>query len=240
MFYLYCWCFVAIAVIGAVLLPDAHAAPTIKKLNSQINNTTLDNATINKQTMAKMSTANKIAPSVSAVVKSDVASNANAVNVVSTSPASDGTRLSGLFHGNIIKGIGTKLSTNYAANSGGQQPNNSATSELSQRINELEEALDAKQEALKSGNGIYIDGKTIGLSQEMVKLPEKLQEINQEIDELHEKFNVTNLEQIQQIIDNIQNNTTIYDSGTQEYRSVTIVDSFDEQDFIDKQQGSVK
>lgn len=231
--------FCLIATCGVVRA--VCAAPTVRKFGMPTS--TSDGATTNKQSMIKMSTANKIAPAVSVVKTTNTPTNntdANAVNIVSKTPGSDGTRLSGLFHGNIIKGIGTKLSTNYGTPSNAQQSSNGATSELSQRINDLENALDAKQEALKSGNGIYIDGKTIGLSQEMANLPEKLQEINQEIDDLNEKFSVADLEQIQQIIDNIQNNTTIYDSGTQEYKRVTIVDDFDEQDFINKQQGSVK
>ena len=234
-------CFFAIVLFGVIYAPGTYAAPTIKKLGGVANNTAQNSAVTDKQSMIKMSTANKIAPA-GPVVKtnSGPTNNTNAVNIVSTTSPSDGARLSGLFHGNIIKGIGTKLSTNYGTPSNTQQSSTGATSELSQRINELQVALDAKQEALKSGNGIYIDGKTIGLSQEMATLPEKLQEINQEIDELHEKFSVADLEQIQQIIDNIQNNTTIYDSGAGEYKRVTIVDSFDEQDFIDKQQGNVK
>ncbi|MFQ6759989.1 MAG: hypothetical protein ACLRFM_01120 [Alphaproteobacteria bacterium] len=229
--------FCLIATCGVVRA--VCAAPTVRKFGMPTSAS--DGATTNKQSMIKMSTANKIAAAVPVVKTTNTPTNntdANAVNIVSKTPGADGARLSGLFHGNIIKGIGTKLSTNYASPSGGNT--SGATSELSQRINDLENALDAKQEALKSGNGIYIDGKTIGLSQEMANLPEKLQEINQEIDDLNEKFSGTNFEQIQQIIDNIQNNTTIYDSGTQEYKRVTIVDDFDEQDFINKQQGSVK
>ena len=224
----------------ATLSSDAVAVPTIKKLGPGTN------ATTTKSSQIKLSTPEKIAPSVAndgavAVNVAPATTDTRGANVVSNvaGTTADSARLPGFFYGNIIKGIGTKLSSNYAQPSNGQSGGGN-TSDLTQRINNLEEALDAKQETLKSGNGIYIDGKTIGLSQEMADLPGRVEEINQEIDELHDKFSGTDFEHIQQIIDNIQHNTTIYDSGTQEYKSVTIVDSFDEQDFIDKQQGSVK
>lgn len=229
---------VFILATGGVLIRPSGAAPSVKKLDGATN----DNTNV---ALTKSSTASKRAPSLR-ISGSAIGSSSNTTNVIKTaemaskSPSSgDSVRLPGL-HGNLVKGIGSKLSSNYSKQSGGTN-----TSDLMQRVSDLEEKIVTKQEILESGNGIDIDGNTINLSEEILVLPEKFEVINQELDDLNEKISTTNLSEnyytidqtqdyVQKMLKNNDNSEMIYDSVAKEYKSVTIINDFDEIDFMTK------
>lgn len=151
-----------------------------------MNNSTQDNTV--KPTLTKLSTTANRAPSVRALTLSNKPTTTPETNTKKSNSASKTTssinspRLPGL-HGNLVQGIGSKLSAKNTP-----QPSGIDVSDLAQRIVDLEEEIQTKQEILESGNGIDIDGKTISLSQEIVSLPERLEEINQNIDNLNKQF----------------------------------------------------
>ncbi len=227
---------VAALTMGGVLTHPSVAAPTVKRL---------DGATNNNVTLTKSSSASKRAPSlrISGSVSEPASKTTTSTKTANTTPknpsSGESVRLPGL-HGNLVKGIGSKLSSNYSQQSGG-----AVTSDLMQRVINLEEEVATKQKTLESGNGIDIDSNTISLSEEILVLPEKLEEINQELDNLNEKISTTNLSEnyytidqtqdyVQQIVNNAPNSEMVYDSGTKEYKSVTIINDFDEVDFMNK------
>lgn len=171
--------------------------------------------------------------------------NTNIIGATSTFDNSgDATRFPGL-GGSFTKIVSPKISQKYTTPAG--NTNNDAY-EVAQRVINLEEKMLTKQEILEPGNGIDINGKTINLSEEISTLPERLDKINQEIDDLSEKIGTPDLsekyytidqtqEYVQQAVSNISipNTETIYDSGSKEYKHVTIINDFDEEDFMDKQ-----
>jgi len=236
---------VILLTVGVFTHPSG-AVPTVNKFSSPVNNNIHNNILTSKTNPLKTSTIGTLSVSGASLNSANkTESKTTGVNVLSSAPtledSMDSTRIPGL-HSNFIKGISAKLSSNYT-----QQPsNNVGNSDLTQRIIDLEEDIAKKQEILESGNGISIDGKTISLSQEIVTLPERLDEIDQEIDSLNKKIESPGApenyytigetqEYVQQAVSNIPGNETIYDSVAKEYKRITIVNEFNEQDFIDKQ-----
>lgn len=239
--------FLTVALLaGVVLTCPGVAAPTVKKIGLTLNsNNDIPSSTTNtKASPIKLSNTGTVSLSVpGSGAKLDSTINNDTTIVGATQKTTDyvdSARLPGL-HGNFIKGISTKLSSNYAS-----PANNTGSSDLTQRVHYLEEELATKQGMLESGNGISIDGKTISLSAEMVALPERLEEINQEIGNLNEKIGTPGVsenyytidqtqEYVQQAVNDATKNETVYDSVTKEHKYITIVDDFDAEDFIDKQ-----
>lgn len=225
---------VVILATGGGFIHPSVAAPTVKKID-------VVSSTNSNLTPTKSSTTSNRAPSlrISGSVGESTSKTANSTKTTTTKTSDDSVRLPGL-HGNLVKGIGSKLSSNYS-----QQPGGVITSDLMQRVINLEEDVATKQEYLESGDGIDIDGNTISLSEEILGLPEKLQEINQELDDLNGKIGTTSLSEnyytidqtqdyVQKIIKANGNNEMLYDSVTKEYKNVTIINHFDEVDFMKK------
>lgn len=187
------WLFLVTGFVSAcVLSHPSVAVPTVRKLGVSANNNVHSNIQNSSTTPVKTSTAMKRAPSVrmlgsSAKTTTKSVSNVKSVkNATSASEITDSSRLSGL-HGNLIKGIGSKLSQNYTPQTSGI-----STSDLEQRVNALEEEMTTKQEVLQPGDGLVIDGKTIGLSEEIATLPEQIEEINQKIADLNTEISTDN------------------------------------------------
>lgn len=227
-------CFLTVVVVvGSVLTHPSVAVPTVKKLGNSANNSAY-NIQNNKTTQTKsLSTGQRnpsvriLGPSVKTTTKP--ISNATVIkNQTLASGTSDSARWSGL-HGNLIKGIGSKISQNYTP-----QTTGIGTSDLAQRINALEEQMTTKQTVLEPGDGITIDGNTIAVSEEITALPEKVATINQEIDNLSEKVDVANLSSnyytIGQTQDYLQQNyyTKQYvDQIVSQLSGASIVNTFD-------------
>ena len=161
------------------------AAPTVK----QLGGTTINNALskTNQESVTKSATASM--PSVRALgLSTKPATNATNATATKTTGTSDSVRLSGL-HGNLVKGIGSKLSSNLSSQPGG---GGAVTSDLTQRVINLETEMANKQGILEPGEGIYIDGNTISLSDEILALSEQMEEIAQELDDLNDQFGTDN------------------------------------------------
>lgn len=180
---------VLLATEGILTCPSV-AAPTVKKLGDAISSNTL--GTTNKQTMTKLSTTNQKTPSVRALSLSTkpTSSTAKGTNLIKTTSQTMGSGNSGRtpgLHGNLIKGISSKLSSNYTS-----PTNGGATSDLTQRITDLESEMATKQDILEPGNGISVDGNIISLSDEMATLPEKMEKLAKDFDELNKQFDTDN------------------------------------------------
>ena len=132
---------------------------------------------------------------------SNVSSVAKVTNIAPQ--GGNNVRLSGL-RGNVIKGVGSKLSSNYTSH---HENSSGDTSDLEQRIAHLETRVASKQDALEFGDGINVDEhNTIGLSQELVGLPEIVEELNQQIDGLSQQIDEATLPENYYTADYIQQN----------------------------------
>ncbi len=187
------WLFLAAGFISVCIFAHPSVAvPTVRKLGTSASNNVHSDIQNRSTTPVKTSTAMKRAPSVrilgpSAKTTTKAVGNVKSVKTASTTAEStDSSRLFGL-HGNLIKGIGSKLSQNYTPQTSGI-----STSDLEQRVNALEEEMITKQEVLQPGGGLVIDGKTIGLSEEIATLPEQIEEINQKIADLNTEVSTDN------------------------------------------------
>lgn len=209
---------VLLATEGILTCPSV-AAPTVKKLGNAISSNTL--GTTNKQTMTKLSTTNQKTPSVRALSLSTkpTSNTAKGTNLIKTTSQTMGSGNSGRtpgLHGNLIKGISSKLSSNYTS-----PTNGGATSDLTQRITDLESEMATKQDILEPGTGIDIDGNIISLPDEMATLPEKMEELAKDFDDLNKQFDTENYytkEDVDKIVSQLSN--------------MNIVDTFDEEDFL--------
>lgn len=225
--------------VGILTYP-AVSAPMVKTLGGNMN-TGIQNSRV---TPAKLSTPSQRASSVRALdsVSKPATKTTGGTTVTSGTPRTSAyvgsVRTPGL-HGNLMKGISSKLSAAQSSQQGG------TTSDLAQRVTSLEQEMLTKQDILESGDGINIDGTVISLSDDMMTMTERLEELNQEIGDLNEQVGNINLTEnyytieetqdyVQQIVDEIQNNEMIYDSVAKEFKRVTIIDDFDEEDFIKK------
>lgn len=231
--------FLAVGFVSTgILMCPLMAAPTVKKLGVSTPSN-IQNAKLIQQ---KTSTSGQRSPSVrllgtSAKPVTKPVSTTNMVNVApSTTGTTDSARLSGL-HGNLVKGISSKLSSNYS-----QQQKNTDTSDLTKRVIALEEQMTTKQTILEPGDGITIDGKTIGLSEELTILPDKVAEINQEISTLSEKVDVANLSsnyytigQTQEYLQQNYYTKTYVDQIISQLSNSKVVDHFDP-GFLTKEQ----
>lgn len=206
-----------------ILACPAGAVPSVKKLGGTATNNI--QGSINKGSLTKLSTASQRTPSVRALGLSEKpATNTtnNTMNIsAKTATSTDSMRLSGL-HGNLIKGIASKISSNSSQQQGG---GGNITSELEQRITNLEAEITTKQNILESGDGIIIDGTTISLSDEIASLPEEINTITQDIDDLNEKIDAVSLseeyytkEQVNQMISQLSD--------------MNIVDTFVPEEFL--------
>ena len=177
------WLSLAFVLLAeGILAYPAGAVPTIKKLNTSPDTS----KTVTKETLTKLSTPRT--PSVRALgLSSGTATTAVAPTQKSVS-SNDTMRLPGL-HGNLIKGLGSKLSSNITPQPGG---GGVVTSDLTQRVINLEAEMATKQGILDSGNGINIDGNTISLSDELASLPDKVDDLSQEITDLKQEFDTEN------------------------------------------------
>ncbi len=178
--------FFAVALITAgVLARPLMAAPTVKKLGGVASSTFLD-----KDTQIRTPILSQRAPS----LRLSGATTKSSTVTGGTKPASksqnaaESARLPGL-HGNILKGLGSKLSANNQSSSGGKD-----NSELLQRIIDLEADMATKQETLEPGDGIDINGATIRLTEDITNLPDRIDTISQDIDDLNEKIEAAGLD----------------------------------------------
>lgn len=178
--------FFAVALITAgVLARPLMAAPTVKKLGGVASSTFLD-----KDTQIRTPILSQRAPSLrlsGATGKSTTKTNNNIKTTSKTTNAADSARLPGL-HGNLMKGISSKLVANKDA-----QPSGDKTSGLTQRIIDLEADMATKQETLEPGDGIDINGATIRLTEDITNLPDRIDTISQDIDDLNEKIEAAGL-----------------------------------------------
>lgn len=171
-------------IMGGILVMGicpAVAAPTVKNLGNATSSAYAD--TRGSQVTQSPSTVKRASSirTVSAVSKptAKVASNTN--GVISTPEVTnsvDSVRAPGL-HGNIAKGIGSKLSSSYTS-----QPQNSGVnpSVSEQRIDALEAEIAAKQDKLVSsdivetGNGVMVtsvtaDNGTVTVTKSEISIP---------------------------------------------------------------------
>lgn len=178
--------FFAVALITAgVLAHPLMAAPTVKKLGGVDSSTFLD-----KDTQVRTPILNQRAPSLrlsGPTGKSTTKTNNNIKTTSKTTNTADSARLPGL-HGNLMKGISSKLVANKDA-----QPSDDKTSGLTQRIIDLEADMATKQETLEPGDGIDINGATIRLTEDITNLPDRIDTISQDIDDLNEKIEAAGL-----------------------------------------------
>lgn len=208
------WLFLAAGFVSVCIFAHPSVAvPTVRKLGVSANNNVQSNIQNGRISQTKSSTAGNRAPSVrllgsSAKTTSKAINNAKSIKATSTTTNStDSSRLSGL-HGNLVKGIGTKIAQGYTPSTSGI-----GTSELEQRVNALEEEM-----IIKSGDGLIIDGNKIILSEEIKDLPEQVAEINQKVEELNEKFDSANYateSYVQEIVSQLTNAKIVnhFDSG---------------------------
>lgn len=178
-----------ILMAGGVVAHPSGAAPAVKNFSGATSSSTYSN--FNRGTPAKLSATTKGASSARALslttkptAKASTAGNTSGTSVSTpkTTGYATSARLPGA-HGNLFKGISSKLSTNYASQPGG----GSNTSDLEQRIAALESEMNTKQDILESGDGIAISGNTISLDADLGALPERVDELSQAIDNLGEQ-----------------------------------------------------
>jgi hypothetical protein len=193
MLYKNCLFLTAVFVSACVLVHSAVAVPTVRKLGNSANNNVHNNIQPSRLQSKKSYLPGKRGPSVrvlgtAAKATTKPVSNVKTVKTVSkTAGSADSSRLSGL-HGNIVKGISSKLSQSQTP-----QPSGIDTSNLEQRVNLLEEKI-----ITKSGDGLIIDGNKITLSEEMKELPEQMAEITQKVEDLSAEFDTDNYYTIEQ------------------------------------------
>ncbi len=209
--------FLAIVLaMGGVLIRPAVAAPTVRNFT----NATSTSAYGNMRGTAKpiqTQTAPTIKSASSARTLNMVANTAKNkgayVGVPNTTGLIDSARTPGK-HGNILKGISTKLSANYSSQPTG---NNIDVSDLEHRIAELEARMDTKQDALEFGDGINIDGNTVSLATEITDLPDNVETMAQDIEDLSEQISPESyytIEETQQYVQQIINQTANSDVVT--------------------------
>lgn len=200
--------FMTVLMLGGMLIRPAVAAPTVKRLDGAVNSNVYGN-NVNRGTQAKSLTSPQVASSGRALslntksAPKSTSGTKTTTTVPKTTAVADSARAPGL-HGNLVKGISSKLSSNYTQPSGVGN-----TSDLTQRVIDLEAAMPTKQIILEPGDGIVIDGNTISLSQEMMNLPEQIDEINQAIDDLNEQIETplpSNYYTVEQTQDYLQDN----------------------------------
>lgn len=176
--------FFAVALITAgVLARPLMAAPTVKKLGG-----TTSDSFAGKGIPARTLTLNQRTPSLrlsGATTKSSTVTSGTQ-NTPKSQDAADSARLPGL-HGNLLKGLSTKLSENNKS-SGGKN-----NSDLLQRVIDLEADMATKQESLEPGNGIDINGNQISLTEDITNLPDRIDTISQDIDDLNKKIDAVGL-----------------------------------------------
>lgn len=177
--------FVVALITAGVLARPLMAAPTVKKLGG-----TTSDSFAGKGIPARTLTLNQRAPSLrlsNAATKSTTITNDTKNTTQKKTSAADSARLPGL-HGNLLKGLSTKLSENNKS-SGGKD-----NSDLLQRVIDLEADMATKQESLEPGNGIDINGNQISLTEDITNLPDRIDTISQDIDDLNEKIEAAGLD----------------------------------------------
>ena len=128
----------------------------------------------------------------------------------------DSARMSGL-HGNIGKGINSKISSSQTSSSGGGS-GSSSTSDLERRITNLETEISTKQGILRSGEGIDVSGTTISVSEEIANLPTTMSEISQEVDSLQSALSdgdggLISVSDLQSTVNELEAASQIYQAG---------------------------
>ena len=211
--------FTVVLLAAGVLTRPTVAAPSVKKLGT--TNNTVGTIQNNRMALTKLSTTNNRAPSVRALGATTKSTTKATTNTTNTG---DSARLPGL-HGNLLKGLSSKLSSNYTA-----PASETDTSDLMQRVTDLEAEMATKQGILESGDGIIIDGTTISLSNEITNLPEKLEDIEKDIDDLNEKIEAAGLSDEYYTKEQV-------DSIISQLSDMNIVDTFVEEDFLQLVQG---
>lgn len=169
---------------GGIVAAPVVAAPAVKTFGNAISSSTYNN--FNRSTPAKLSATTKGASSARTLslttkptAKASSDTHGTSVSTSKSTGYTTAARLPGA-HGNLFKGISSKLSANYASQSGG----GGAISDLEQRISVLESEITTKQDILTPGDGIDISGGTISLTENVVTLSDKVDEMSQAIDDL--------------------------------------------------------
>lgn len=208
--------------VGGFMRP-ADAVPTVKKLGMPGNYVQNTGATLSK-------TATKAAP-VSAQRPASVRLGVGSIkpvtvnkatNTVKNDTSTDAQRLSvgkyihasGVDSGHI-KPIGSSSSTVVES---------SDFIDLSDRVVELEKQMKEKQDTLSAGTGIEIEDNEIGLSDEL------LQQLDEKVDVANLSSSYYNIQQteryVQQIVNKLTDNNTVYNAETGERTYVSFVDKF--------------
>ena len=219
--------FAVVLTVAGVFTSPSMSAPTIKKIGDATNSNLL-----NKDTQVRLPLSNQRASSLrlsGATTKSasKLSDNKNGAKTsYKPANAAGSARLSGL-HGNLFKGLGSKISSSVSSQPGG---GDSVTTDLTQRVIDLEAAIVTKQENLEAGNGISITNNTISLTDEMATLPDKIDTINQDIDDLNEKIEAAGLSDEYYTKEQV-------DSIISQLSDMNIVDTFVEEDFLQLVQG---
>ena len=187
-------------ITGCALVCPVMAAPSVKNFGNAVSSSAYNG----KKAYAQSPDITKRAGSVrlSGLTSKPTTMVASAPKSVSVAPQqvnyTNSARSSGV-RGNVMKGVSSKLSSNYAsqqASSGAGSSgtgNGGNTSGLEQRITNLETRIQAKQDVLHPGQGVDIENNTIGLSQEMTGLPGIVDEMGQRIDDLSRQINEATL-----------------------------------------------
>lgn len=151
-------------------------------------------------------------------LKTKTATGSTGIGSTSNSANSfEASRMSGL-HGNIGKGISSKISSNQTSSSGGGWNSSSSTSDLERRITNLETEINTKQDVLRSGEGIDISGTTIDVSNEIANLPTRTNQISQQIDNLQGALSdgdggLINVADLQSTVNELEAASQIYYPG---------------------------
>ncbi len=166
---------------GGFLSHTAVTAPAVKNFggatsSSSYNKFNHGNSAKLSVTTKGASSARTLNPVTKPTAKPTIVSQGPSVS--KTTGHTTSARLSGS-HGNLFKGIRSKISSGYT-----QASSDNSTSDLEHRISDLEAEIANKQDTLESGDGINIDGNTINVDDNIANLPTKIEEINQDLEDL--------------------------------------------------------
>ena len=180
--------FAVILVTGGVLSRPVAAAPAVKTFNNTTSTSAYGNVRAKgiqttpttAATTKGASTARTLGLTTKPMTK---AAKGTYVGTTKATGSVDSSRTPGK-HGNILKGISSKLSANYSSQQGG----GGSTTDLEQRVTGLETEITTKQDILTPGDGISISGDTISVTTDIMELPDKVDGMSQELSSLAEQI----------------------------------------------------
>lgn len=219
-----------ILLTGDVFATAVGAAPTVKTFGNATSSSAYGTIRSNRDSMTQPSITNKRAASARSLglttkPTTKVASVTTNTNTAPKATGSIGSARAPGLHGNILKGISSKLSSNNPS-----QPVGPDTSDLEQRVAALEAEMPTKQDILEPGDGIDITGTTISLSEDVATLSDKVDEMAQDIEDLNDRVDPEKYYTIEKTQEYLQENYYTRDDVDQITGQISkpdIVDDFD-------------